>query len=87
MGRIGDHHVKWSKWRKPGSEGQKSHVLPLMWKLDLKDKYAHKYMYDLIHIYIYLSFYHLSIDIYDCNNGSVWGDYGEEREEKEKDRE
>jgi hypothetical protein len=29
---LGDHHVKQSK---PGSEGQRSHVLSHMWNLDL----------------------------------------------------
>jgi hypothetical protein len=34
--------------RKPGSEGQK-HILPHMWKLDLKVKCTRKNIYDHIH--------------------------------------
>jgi hypothetical protein len=40
-----EHHVKQSK---PGSKGQKSHVFPHTWKLNLKDKRTHKYICDLI---------------------------------------
>jgi hypothetical protein len=36
---------------KPGSEERRSHV-PLMWKLDLKDKCIHKHTQGLIDIYI-----------------------------------
>jgi hypothetical protein len=40
MARTGDHHVKRSK---PGSERQKLHISPHIWKLDQKDKCIHKY--------------------------------------------
>jgi hypothetical protein len=43
MDGTGDYVVKQSKL---GSEGQKSHFLP-MWKLDLRDRYLHKYKHDL----------------------------------------
>jgi hypothetical protein len=39
MDGTGGHHVKQSK---PGSGRQRSHVLPLTWKLHLKDKCIHK---------------------------------------------
>jgi hypothetical protein len=44
---------------KPGSKGQRSHVFPDMWKLDLKDKCICKYMYGHLclctYVFIYLS--------------------------------
>jgi hypothetical protein len=40
MDRTEGHHAKLSKL---GSEGQVLCVLPLMWKLDPKDKYIHTY--------------------------------------------
>jgi hypothetical protein len=46
---IREHHVK------PGSEDQRSHVFPHMWKLDLKDKC-------IPNVYVC---------VYDCNSGSV----------------
>jgi hypothetical protein len=46
---TGDHHVKQSKL---GSKGQRLHVFPHMWKLDLKDKCTHKYICDIYYIYL-----------------------------------
>jgi hypothetical protein len=53
MNGIGSHHVK---GRKPGSEGQRPHI-PHILKLDLKDKYIHKYIYDFIYIYTHTYIY------------------------------
>jgi hypothetical protein len=51
MDGTGDHHAK---QRKAGSEGQRPHVLPYLWKLDLKDKCIHKYIHNLIYIHTYV---------------------------------
>jgi hypothetical protein len=57
MNETGEHHVK---QRKSGSKGQKSHVFPHMWKLDLKDTCVHKY----IHVCVYTKG--------GGNSGTVW---------------
>jgi hypothetical protein len=49
---------------KPGSEGQRLHVFPCMWKLDLKDKYIHKYIYDQIYIHTHTHTYIHNIHTY-----------------------
>jgi hypothetical protein len=48
-------HRDWTKSStKSGSGGQKSHVFPRMWKLDLKDKCIHICMYSLTYINLFL---------------------------------
>jgi hypothetical protein len=49
MDGTGDHQVTQSK---PGSERQSSHISSHMWKLNLKDKYIHKYIRDHMFRYI-----------------------------------
>jgi hypothetical protein len=51
---TGSHDVKQGE---SGSERQRSHVSPHMWKLDLKDKCRQKYIYELILIYICIYIY------------------------------
>jgi hypothetical protein len=45
---VKGYHIKQNK---PGSEEQRCYVFPHMWKLDLKYKCIHKYIYDLVHTY------------------------------------
>jgi hypothetical protein len=50
---TGDHHIKLST---PGLEGQRSHVFPHMWRLDLKDKGIHKYIHDHIYTHVHIAY-------------------------------
>jgi hypothetical protein len=54
MDGNGNHYVKQGK---PGSEGKRSHIFSLMWKLDPKDKKINVYISTHIIIYIYIYMY------------------------------